>query len=149
MNATAQTLGQSKVISTDPPYYDNVPYADLSDYFYVWLRFSLRDVFPELFTTLAVPKADELVAFAHRHADAAAAEDFFLSGMTRAMQCLARDAHPGFPITIYYAFKQTEEDGDAAHVASTGWETFLGAVIRAGLAVTGTWPTRTESNTRL
>ena len=142
-DAMTQTLSESKVISTDPPYYDNVPYADLSDFFYVWLRRSLRSTFPELFTTLAVPKADELVAFAYRHDSKKAAESFFLDGMTKAMHRLAEQSHPAFPITIYYAFKQAESE-DEVGTASTGWETFLDAVIRAGFAITGTWPVRTE-----
>jgi putative DNA methylase len=147
-NAMTQTLSASKIISTDPPYYDNVPYADLSDYFYVWLRRSLRTVFPDLFATVAVPKAEELVAFAYRHEGKEGAEAFFLDGMTQAMQRLAEQTHPAFPVTIYYAFKQAEND-DAEGTASTGWETFLDATIRAGFAVFGTWPMRTESNSRL
>lgn len=148
LNAMTQTLSRSKVVSTDPPYYDNVPYADLSDYFYVWLRRSLKLVFPDLFSTLAVPKTDELVAFAYRHDGKAGAEAFFLDGMTRAMHQLAEQAHPAFPVTIYYAFKQAESDDDKG-TASTGWETFLDAVVRAGLSITGTWPMRTEGGTRL
>ncbi len=125
------------VFSTDPPYYDNVPYADLSDFFYVWLRRTLKPVFHDLFGTLAVPKAEELVAFAHRHNSKAEAEAFFLDGMTKAMHRLADQTHPTFPVTIYYAFKQSENDG-AEGTASTGWETFLDAVIRAGFAISGT-----------
>jgi putative DNA methylase len=135
------------VVSTDPPYYDNICYADLSDYFYVWLRRSLRPVFPQLLATLAVPKVDELVATTHRHGSKERAERFFLDGMTRAMRRLAEQSHPAFPITIYYAFRQSETQ--TAGVASTGWETFLDAIIQAGLAVSGTWPTRTESASRL
>jgi putative DNA methylase len=131
------------LVSTDPPYYDNVPYADLSDFFYIWLRRSMRPIFPNPFATLATPKAEELVAFAYRHENKAAAEAFFLEGMTQAMHRLAEQAHPAFPVTIYYAFKQAESD-DIDGTASTGWETFLDAVIRAGFAVTGTWPMRTE-----
>ncbi|MEK7757281.1 MAG: DUF1156 domain-containing protein [Planctomycetota bacterium] len=136
------------VISTDPPYYDNVGYADLSDFFYVWLRRSLKPVFPDLFATLAVPKAEELVATPDRHGGKAEAETFFLDGMTRAMHRLAEQAHPAFPVTIYYAFKQSESQSDAG-TASTGWETFLGAVIRAGFAISGTWPMRTERTGRM
>ncbi|MHB0870521.1 MAG: DUF1156 domain-containing protein, partial [Chloroflexota bacterium] len=135
--------GMLPLVSTDPPYYDNVPYADLSDFFYVWLRRSLKPVFPSLFPTLAVPKADELVAFAYRHKDKAAAGLFFMDGMTRALSWLAEHAHPAFPVSIYYAFRQAETDGEE-DTASTGWETFLDAVLRAGLAVSGTWPVRTE-----
>jgi putative DNA methylase len=130
--------------STDPPYYDNVPYADLSDFFYVWMRRGLSSLFPELFATVAVPKAEELVAFGYRHRDGKeGAEAFFVNGMTQAMGRLAAHAHPGFPVTIYYAFKQSESEEDTG-TASTGWDTFLEAVIRAGFAISGTWPIRTE-----
>ena len=132
----------------DPPYYDNIGYADLSDYFYVWLRRSLQSVFPELFATLAVPKAEELVATPYRHGSKDAANAFFLDGMTQALRRLSEQAHPGFPVTIYYAFKQSEGKGDAG-TASTGWETFLDAVIRSGFTITGTWPMRTELVTNL
>ena len=142
-DAQSQVLSAGAIISTDPPYYDNIGYADLSDFFYVWLRRSLRFVFPELFTTLAVPKAEELVATPYRHGSREKAETFFLEGMTKAMHRLAEQAHPAFPVTIYYAFKQSGNDG-ANGDASTGWETFLEAVISAGFAVTGTWPMRTE-----
>ncbi len=135
-------------ISTDPPYYDNVGYADLSDFFYVWLRRSLKRVFPDLFATLVTPKAEELVVTRYRHGSNEAAETFFLDGMTRAMHRLAEQSHPAFPVTIYYAFKQSEDDG-AEGIASTGWETFLDAVIRAGFAITGTWPMRTERPGRM
>lgn len=137
------------VFCTDPPYYDNVPYADLSDYFYVWLRRSLKPIYPDLFATLAVPKAEELVAFAYRHEKGkAGAEKFFLDGMTDAMHRLAERAHPAFPVTIYYAFKQAETDEESGTVSS-GWETFLMAVIRAGFAITGTLPMRTEGEGRM
>ncbi len=142
-DARTQSLPSARLISTDPPYYDNVGYADLSDFFYVWLRRSLRTAYPELFGTMAVPKADELVAAPYRHGGKAKAEEFFLSGMTEAMHRLVEEALPGFPVTIYYAFKQAESD-DCDGTASTGWDTFLGAVIRAGLAILGTWPIRTE-----
>jgi putative DNA methylase len=141
-DATKQDISQSKVISTDPPYFDNVPYADLSDFFYVWLRRSLRPVFPDLFTTMVVPKTEELVAFAYRHVSKDAAGVFFMDGMTRAMHCLSEQAHPAFPVTIYYAFRQSETESNGT--ASTGWETFLEAVIQAGFATSGTWPMRTE-----
>ena len=148
MDASSQYYTGRKIISTDPPYYDNIGYADLSDFFYVWLRRSLRSVFPDLFATLAVPKIDELVATPYRHGSKEKAEKFFLAGMTLAMQRLADHAHPAFTVTIYYAFKQSESRGDAG-VASTGWETFLGAVLRAGLGVSGTWPMRTELGNRM
>jgi putative DNA methylase len=147
-DASSQGISSDRVISTDPPYYDNIPYADLSDFFYVWLRSSLRLVFPGLFATVSVPKAEELVACAYRHDGKIGAEKFFLEGMTQAMHRLAEQAHPAFPVTIYYAFKQAESDvGEGT--ASTGWETFLAAVIRAGFATTGTWPMRTELGNRM
>src|SRR5581483_11337875 len=146
-DAQTQALGADKVVSTDPPYYDNIGYADLSDFFYIWLRRSLRPVFPDLFATLAVPKAEELVATPYRHGSKEKAEAFFLKGMTRAMHRLAEQAHPAFPVTIYYAFKQSESD-DEAGTASTGWDTFLAAVIEAGFAISGTWPMRTERGAR-
>ncbi len=147
-DATNQLVSADKVVSTDPPYYDNIGYADLSDFFYVWLRRSLKPVFPDLFTTLAVPKAEELVATPYRHGSKQKAEVFFLDGMTQAMHRLAEQAHPAFPVTIYYAFKQAESDG-ADGTTNTGWDTFLDAVIRAGFAITGTWPMRTELDRRM
>jgi len=146
-DAAMQLLSLDRVVSTDPPYYDNIGYADLSDFFYVWLRRSLRPVFPDLFATLAVPKAEELVATPYRHGSKEKAEAFFLDGMTQAMHRLADQAHPNFPVTIYYAFKQSESD-DEEGTASTGWDTFLDAVIRAGFAISGTWPMRTERGSR-
>lgn len=142
-DASTQSSSLGKVVSTDPPYYDNIAYADLSDFFYVWLRRSLKSVFPELFATVAVPKVEELIASPVRHGGAAKAEEFFLHGMTQAMHRLAEQAHPAFPVTIYYAFKQSESEGIDG-TASTGWDTFLAAVIRAGFSITGTWPMRTE-----
>ena len=146
-DAATQAISVNKVVSTDPPYYDNIGYADLSDFFYVWLRHTLKPVFPDLFATLAVPKAEELVATPYRHGSKDKAEAFFLDGMTRAMRRLAEQTHPSFPVSIYYAFKQSETRGDAG-TASTGWETFLDAAIRAGFAVSGTWPIRSELATR-
>ena len=146
-DAAVQKVSAGKLISTDPPYYDNIGYADLSDFFYVWLRRSIKTVFPDLFATLAVPKAEELVATPYRHGDKQKAETFFLDGMTQAMHKLAEQAHPCFPTSIYYAFKQSESSGDAG-TASTGWETFLDAVIKAGFGVSGTWPIRTERGAR-
>ncbi|MCY4595154.1 MAG: hypothetical protein OXC19_10200, partial [Bryobacterales bacterium] len=147
-DAATQSRSFAKVVSTDPPYYDNIGYADLSDFFYVWLRRALKPVFPDLFATVAVPKADELVATPYRHGSKAAAESFFLDGMTGALRQLSEQAHPGFPVTIYYAFKQSERKGDTG-IASTGWETFLDAVIRSGFAISGTWPIRTELSNRM
>ena len=147
-DAGTQDISREHVVSTDPPYYDNIGYADLSDFFYVWLRRSLKPLFPDLFATLAVPKAEELVATPYRHGGKDAAEAFFLDGMTQALQRLAAHAHPGFPVTVYYAFKQSETK-DETDTASTGWETFLDAVIRSGFAITGTWPMRTENTSRM
>ena len=147
-DASTQLISQSRVVSTDPPYFDNIGYADLSDFFYVWLRRSLKSVFPTLFATLTVPKAEELVATPYRHGSKEKAEAFFLDGMTRAMHRLAEQAHPAFPVTIYYAFKQSESDG-ADGTTNTGWDTFLAAVIEAGFALSGTWPMRTELGNRM
>lgn len=146
-DAATQDHGCGKIISTDPPYYNNISYADLSDYFYVWLRRTLKPVFPDIFATMVVPKAEELVATPYRHGSQEKAEAFFLEGMTNAMHRLAEQAHPAFPVTIYYAFKQSESESDAGS-SSTGWETFLDAVIRAGFAISGTWPVRTEREGR-
>ncbi len=147
-DAQTQKISQNKLISTDPPYYDNIGYADLSDFFYVWLRRSLRPIFPSLYATLAVPKAEELVATPYRHGSKDKAESFFLHGMTAAMHNLAELAHPAFPVTIYYAFKQAETKAESG-TSSTGWETFLAAVLKAGFALTGTWPMRTELSNRM
>lgn len=146
-DAQTQNLSQDKVISTDPPYYDNVPYADISDYFYVWIRRALRPVYPNLFSTMAVPKAEELVAARHRQGSKEAAEIFFLNGMTQAMSRLSDQASQSFPTTIYYAFKQA--DTNDLGTGNTGWETFLEAVLRAGFSITGTWPMRTELSNRM
>ena len=134
------------VICTDPPYYDNIGYADLSDFFYVWLRRSLSPIFPNLFKTMMVPKADELVAMPYRHGGKENAEAFFLDGMSRAIQQMVHQASDNFPVTIYYAFKQAEVKSEG--IASTGWATFLEAIGRSGFAVVGTWPIRTEMANR-
>ncbi len=147
-DAQTQIVSTTKVVSTDPPYYDNIGYADLSDFFYVWLRRSLKPIFPGLYATVAVPKTEELVATPHRHGGKTAAETFFLDGMTQAMHNLAERAHPAFPVTIYYAFKQSDTTDDSG-TQSTGWVTFLEAVSRAGFALTGTWPMRTEMGSRM
>jgi len=146
-DAATQTISNNKVISTDPPYYDNISYADLSDYFYIWLRRSLKPLFPKLFSTIAVPKSEELIASSHRHGSKAQAEQFFLDGMTDAMSQVSSQSHPAFPVSIYYAFKQSEtREGSTS---STGWETFLEAVLNAGFSIDGTWPMRTEGAGRL
>ncbi len=133
-------------VSTDPPYYDNIGYADLSDFYYIWLRRALRDQASALLGTITVPKAEELVATPYRHGGVEAAESFFLEGMTQAMTNLANNAHPAIPVTIYYAFKQSDTGNDGT--ASTGWETFLTAVLASGFTLTGTWPVRTEGDNR-
>lgn len=135
------------LISTDPPYYDNVPYADLSDFFYVWLRRSLRDVWPDLFGTMLVPKADELVANAIRQNGKEAAKEFFEAGFTTVFQNARRHARSDFPITVYYAFKQSESTADGP--TSAGWETLLEGMVRSGWRVTGTWPLRSELGNRI
>ncbi|MCX4151757.1 MULTISPECIES: DUF1156 domain-containing protein [Paraburkholderia] len=146
-DAQTQSVSENKVVSTDPPYYDNIFYADLSDFFYVWLRRSLRPIHPTLFNTISSPKAEELVATAHRHGGKDQAEAFFLQGMTEAMRRLAENAHPAFPATIYYAFKQS--DTTDIGTGNTGWETFLEAVLQAGFSIGGTWPMRTELSNRM
>lgn len=135
------------VISTDPPYYDNIGYADLSDFFYVWLRRMLRDVWPKLFTTLLVPKADELVAIPYRHeGKKEKAKIFFLHGIDAAIKQMALVANTEFPITIYYAYKQSEAQKDG--ISSTGWATFLQAIANNDLIIDGTWPMKSEGQTR-
>ena len=137
---------QLRAVSTDPPYYDNVPFADLSDFFYVWLRLTLKATFPDLFETLTTPKDEELVASPYRHGNRQGAEAFFIEGMTRFLARLAEEHDSPFPSTIYYAFRQSENVD--AGVTSTGWETFLEAATRGALSITGTWPVRTERSGR-
>lgn len=146
-DAASQKISTNKIISTDPPYYDNIGYADLSDFFYVWMRRSLRNIYPELFSTMAVPKAEELVATPYRHGSKKAAEIFFMDGMSKAIHNIAEKSHPAFPVSIYYAFKQSETKSDTT--SSPGWETFIEAVIRSGFAIVGTWPMRTEMSNRM
>ena len=145
-DAQQVTLPFGAVISTDPPYYDNIGYGDLSDYFYVWLRRNTKDVYPSLTGTISVPKAEELVATPYRHGGRVSAEAFFLSGMTDAISQLAIQSASDYPATIYYAFKQSEIEQEG--ISSTGWATFLQAVISSGYAVVGTWPVRTERAAR-
>ena len=146
-DAQTQTISLNKIISTDPPYYDNIGYACLSDYFYYWLRQSLKSEYPDIFSTITVPKEEELIAEPARHESKKAASDFFLHGMTLAMSQLSKLAHPAFPVTIYYAFKQAELENGG--MVSTGWETFIEAVIQSGFSITGTWPMRTELANRM
>lgn len=135
------------VVSTDPPYYNNIVYSILSDYFYAWLKLNLYNQFPDLFSAIATPKSEELVAIPQRHGGHDAADQFFIEGMGRAITAMRRAANPLVPTTIYYAFKQSEVEKEG--VSSTGWATFLSAVLAAGYAVVGTWPIRTESPGRL
>lgn len=135
------------VVSTDPPYYDNIGYADLSDYFYVWLRRSLRSTYPQLFSTMLVPKHEELVATPYReNRGKEGARTFFEEGMFHTFKQVYEYAREDVPVTIYYAFKQseTESKNDVESTASTGWETMLSAIIKAGFSITGTWPMKTE-----
>lgn len=135
------------MISTDPPYYDNIGYADLSDFFYVWMRQSLKDTYPELFSTMLVPKVEELIATPYRHDGSVEnAKSFFEDGMLSACKQMYRYAREDVPVTIYYAYKQS--DTDDRGTASSGWETMLGAIVNAGFAITGTWPMRTEMANR-
>ena len=137
------------MISTDPPYYDNIAYADLSDFFYVWMRQSLKDIYPDLFRTMLVPKAEELVATPYRFGGSTEkAKMFFEDGMVNACKRMYAAAVDDIPVTIYYAFKQRDTDTQDA-TASTGWETMLSAIIRAGFCITGTWPIRTELSNRM
>ena len=145
-DATLIELSQKAVISSDPPYYDNVPYADLSDFFYIFLRKSLRGRFKKVLRTVLVPKAAELIAEPARQGSGRAAEDFFLDGIKLAIKQMAKNTVEHIPLTIYYAFKQSETYAGGA--SSTGWETFLEGVLAADLSITATWPVRTEQSTR-
>lgn len=132
------------MISTDPPYYDNIGYADLSDYFYIWMRRTVRSVYPSLFSTMMVPKAEELVATPYRfEGGATEAKKFFEDGMLETCKLLNVYADSDIPVTIYYAYRQSDTDAND-NTSSNGWETMLNAIISAGFAITGTWPMRTE-----
>ena len=148
LDATSAVNGvESPMTCTDPPYYDNIGYADLSDYFYVWLRSSLKDVYPDLFSTLLTPKSQELVAAPHRfRGDKRAAQEHFESGLREAFERIHEAHSPDYPMTLFYAFKQAEADKDG--LASTGWETMLEGLLGSGFTVTGTWPMRTERGAR-
>ncbi len=135
------------LVSTDPPYYDNIGYSDLSDFFYVWLRRSLRDVYPDLLSTMLVPKAEELVANPYRHDGQDGAKEFFEGGFRRVFARARQTAFPDYPITVYYAFKQSDAGDDGT--ASTGWETLLEGMICSGWAITATWPMRSELSNRM
>ncbi len=146
-DAARLDLTRDYAVATDPPYYDNVGYADLSDFFYVWVRRSLGDFFPDLMGTLLTPKADELVADPFRHGDKKHAERFFEDGFEQVFERINEGTPDGYPISVFYAFKQAEADGDESHV-STGWETLLEGMLKAGWAVTATWPVSTERGGR-
>jgi len=134
-------------VATDPPYYDNIGYADLSDYFYVWLRRSMGRFYPDLTATVLTPKAEELVATPYRFGGSKAkAEEHFERGFVRTFTRIREHHAPDIPLTIFYAFKQAESDTEGA--ASTGWETMLNGLMEAGLTVTATWPMRTERSGR-
>ncbi|MCY4103457.1 MAG: DUF1156 domain-containing protein [bacterium] len=142
-------VGESRgaVVSTDPPYYDNVGYADLSDFFYVWLRRNVAGVWPDECATLKTPKAEEIIADPDRHVGQTGAEVHFESGMAAFMAAVAQHQPAGAPATVYYAYKATETK--QGEVRTTGWETFLQAVLDAGLQVNATWPMRTELANRM
>lgn len=135
------------LISTDPPYYDNIGYSDLSDFFYIWLRRSLRPTYPRLLSTMLVPKAEELVANPYRHGGKSGAHEFFEDGFREVFRRARRSALPAFPITVYYAFKQSERSDDGE--VSSGWETLLEGMIGTGWSVTATWPLRSELSNRI
>ncbi|KJR08947.1 DUF1156 domain-containing protein [Gordonia sihwensis] len=143
----ADSLGRHLLISTDPPYYDNIGYSDLSDYFYVWLRRSLRGVHPSILSTMLVPKTEELVANPYRHNGKEGAHKFFEEGFRDVFRRARENAYADYPITVYYAFKQ--QDSSKGGQSSTGWETLLEGMIRSGWQITATWPMRTEGSGRL
>jgi putative DNA methylase len=159
LDATAAMNGLSHpLVCTDPPYYDNISYADLSDFFYIWLRRSLVGVYRQLFATLLTPKAQELIASLYRQGGSSQqAQAFFEEGLGKAFHRMRSAQNPDYPLTVYYAFKQAEtdeDDGEAAErgagyaVSSTGWETMLEGLVKAGFSITGTWPMRTERGAR-
>jgi putative DNA methylase len=137
-------------VSTDPPYYDNVPYANISDFFYIWLRRILRTMYPGLFGSMLVPKVEELVAAPYRFdGDKGKAKDFFEKGMVGAFEQIYQYLCESVPLTVYYAFKQSDSDNEEGSSTSTGWETMLSAIIQSGFTITGTWPMRTELSNRM
>lgn len=148
-DAQSDNLLREVMVTTDPPYYDNIGYADLSDFFYVWMRQALKGTYPKLFRTMLVPKEEELIAAPYRHdGSVEKARDFFEDGMFKTCCQIYTYAQEEIPVTIYYAFKQSESEADEGignKTASTGWETMLSAIIRANFSITGTWPMRTES----
>jgi len=150
VTSEAPKFSSPPVVSTDPPYYDNIGYSDISDFFYVWLRRALANVYPTLFATLLTPKQAELIATPYRHEGSPeAAKKFFRENFEKAFETLRATAHPEIPITVYYAFKQAEEAADEdENAVSTGWETMLEGLLGAGLSITGTWPVRTTKKAR-
>ncbi len=145
-DASTRSLANA-LISTDPPYYDNVPYADLSDFFYVWQRRMLKPTHPDLFRTLLVPKVEELIAEPYRHNGKDGAKSFFEDGFRSVFAGARESALPDYPITVYYAFKQSDTSDDGT--SSSGWETLLDGMIRSGWAITATWPMRSERSGRM
>lgn len=136
------------VVSTDPPYYDNIGYSDLSDFFYVWLRKSLRTIHPSVVGTMLTPKADELVANPYRHDGKQGAEKFFIEGFNSVFHRIREDdANPDVPMTVYYAYKQQDSGKDGT--SSTGWHTLLDGLIQSGWEITATWPMRSELKNRM
>ena len=146
-DATQDNGLRNIMVSTDPPYYDNIEYSSLSDFFYLWLRRSISNIYPDLFTTILTPKASELVAFPFRTGSSGEAKAYFENGMLKTCQNIYKYTRDDVPVTIYYAFKQSETDSDDSK-ASTGWETMLSAIIKAGFVITGTWPLNTEREGR-
>lgn len=145
-DASTRSFGGA-VLSTDPPYYDNIGYSDLSDFFYVWQRRSLHSIFPSLFGTVLVPKAEELVANPYRHNGRDGAKEFFEDGFRDVFKRARESASDQFPITVFYAFKQSDTDDDGE--ASSGWETLLDGMVRNGWMITSTWPMRSELANRM
>ena len=148
-NASTIELDGRMMVSTDPPYYDNIGYADLSDYFYIWMRHSLSSVYPGIFATMLVPKDEELIASPYRFdGDTDQATDHFETGLKNVFDSMQININERFPLTVYYAFKQEEivpEEG----VASTGWEVMLSSLVNSGFSIVGTWPMRTELSNRM
>lgn len=132
------------MVSTDPPYYNNVPYADFSDFFYAWLRRNVGDIYPNLFSTMLTPKAEELVADPYRSGGKDKAATYFENGMLSACKMIYKCSRSDIPVTIYYAFKESNSKSGDNKIVSAGWETMLSAIVNAGFSITGTWPIRTE-----
>lgn len=135
------------VVSTDPPYYDNIGYSDLSDFFYVWLRRCLQDIHPSVVSTMLTPKAEELVANPYRHDGKENAAKFFVDGFNTVFHRIRQGANTDVPMTVYYAYKQQEAGREGT--SSTGWHTLLDGLIGAGWEVTATWPVRSELTNRM